>query len=106
MRQGPALLPKFLEFVLNSDWTQKHIDEYSVGTIQSHFNVGAMQEVPVPVPPVPDQAAIVTHLQRMSDAFASLVAKLSEQIGLLQEHRQAVIKAAVTGELDIRGVAA
>jgi hypothetical protein len=33
-------------------------------------------------------------------------AALAQQIALLQEHRQALITAAVTGELDIPGVAA
>jgi type I restriction enzyme S subunit len=35
-----------------------------------------------------------------------LVSTIRTQIGLLQEHRQALITAAVTGELEIPGVAA
>jgi type I restriction enzyme S subunit len=106
VRKGSLLLPKFLEFVLNSDWAQKHIDEFSVGTIQSHFNVGAMKELLVPVPPLPEQEAVVLRLQAQRDELFILTSKLSRQIALLQEHRQALITAAVAGEVELPVVAA
>ncbi len=106
VRTGSRIRSKFLEFVLNSDWTQKHIREYSVGTIQSHFNVGAMKEVPVPVPPPEIQGQIVDSLESATEQFTIMTRMLSKQIDFLQERRQALITAAVTGELDIPLVAA
>jgi len=41
----------------------------------------------------------------MLGAIHRAAVKLERQIALLQEHRQALITAAVTGELDIPGVA-
>jgi len=93
--------PHFLELVLNSDWMQKHIDEYSVGTIQSHFNVGAASLVPVPLAPVVEQDAVVTTLHEERARLTTLESVLTRQVALLQEHRQALITAAVTGQLDI-----
>ncbi|MEZ5246310.1 MAG: restriction endonuclease subunit S [Acidimicrobiales bacterium] len=43
IRPGRKVDPEFLQFVLNSDWTKKHIAEHSVGSIQAHFNVGSMK---------------------------------------------------------------
>lgn len=106
VRPSPKVLPAFLEFVLNSDWTQKHVEEYSVGTIQSHFNVGAMKQVPIPVPPLDEQHRVVQHLRTVETGVDSLTQLLCEQIDLLTEHRQALITAAVTGELPIARVAA
>jgi type I restriction enzyme S subunit len=106
VRPMSTVLPKFLEFVLNSDWTQKHIDQFSVGTIQSHFNVGAMKEVPLSLPAPENQLQVVERLNSATQQAAELTSRLARQIELLVEHRQALITAAVTGELEIPGVAA
>jgi type I restriction enzyme S subunit len=99
-------VPAYLEFVLNSDWTAKHIAEHSVGTIQSHFNVAALKGLPVPVPPLEVQATVVKGLVAETRQISQVRLTVSQQLELLAEHRQALITAAVTGELDIPGVAA
>ncbi len=101
VRPGPDLVPKFLEFVLNSDWSQKHIVEYSVGTIQSHFNVGAMKALPIPLPSLDEQKRMLEQMTRLTRKLDRLALKVRRQIELLKERRQALITAAVTGELDV-----
>lgn len=101
VRPAATMDPYFLEFVLNSDWTQKHIDMHSVGTIQSHFNVGAMKQLPVPVPPLDVQAQIVQRLRSVTERIDRTIERMHRQIALLQEHRRALITAAVTGELEV-----
>jgi type I restriction enzyme S subunit len=101
IRPGPALLPDYLELVLNSDWTQKHIEEHSVGTIQAHFNVSALKALPVPVPPVEIQRQVVNSLSSATRRLDQLREHVERQIVLLRERRQALITAAVTGELEI-----
>lgn len=93
--------PYFLAYVLNSDWMQKHVDEHSVGTIQSHFNVGAASIVPVPRAPRVDQDATVAELDAERRRMTGMRDVLSRQVELLQERRQALVTAAVTGQLDI-----
>ena len=100
IRLSPEYSPQFLEYVLNSDWTQKHIDEHSVGTIQSHFNVGSASRVPVPRASRPQQDAAVARLRRERRRVTGMAGVLNRQVGLLQERRQALITAAVTGQLD------
>jgi type I restriction enzyme S subunit len=105
VRPSRTFAPEFLAFVLNSDWTQKRIEEHAVGSIQSHFNVGAMREVPVPRAPLDVQLETVGLLGDLTGRTSRVISKLERQIDLLVEHRQALITAAVTGEIDISGVA-
>ena len=59
-----------------------------------------------PWPPGDEQTEIVERLDSLAEVVRTICQKLTSQIDLLREHRQALITAAVTGELDIPGVAA
>lgn len=106
VRRSPVLHSAYLEFVLNSDWTRKHVEEHSVGTIQSHFNVGALKEVPVPVPPLDVQRKVAERLTTVVSRIDRAASRLSEQIDLLSERRQALVTTLVTGESEVPGMAA
>jgi hypothetical protein len=41
------------------------------------------------------------HLEHLEEEHDAMCSRLVRQIGLLQEHRQALITAAVTGQLDL-----
>jgi type I restriction enzyme S subunit len=60
----------------------------------------------IPLPPRDEQDAIAATLARERRRVDDLVSRLQEQTALLEEHRQALITAAVTGELEVPGVAA
>jgi type I restriction enzyme S subunit len=105
IRPGKRVDSRFLEFVLNSDWTRKHVDENSVGTIQTHFNVAAMKIVPIPNAPRDQQQIVIDHLTNLTREIDETVDRLMRQITLLQERRQGLITAAVTGEMEIPGAA-
>lgn len=66
-----------------------------------HLTAEQLRAHRFPWPPLSEQEAIVGRLDRNSDECAELVGRLGRQIDLLREHRQALITAAVTGELDI-----
>ena len=57
-----------------------------------------------PVPPVTEQRDIVTFLQAETGEIDSLTAEARSAITLLQERRTALISAAVTGQIDVRGM--
>lgn len=101
VRPKPDYLPSFLEYVLNSDWMQKHIREHSVGTIQSHFNVGAASLTPVPVVPYDEQVVVSRKLHGLRAQITEAANVLDRQIQLLKEHRKALVAAAVTGQFDV-----
>ncbi len=59
--------------------------------------------LPFAVPPVPEQQAIAAFLDRETAKIDALVAKVREAIDRLKELRTALISAAVTGKIDVRG---
>jgi type I restriction enzyme, S subunit len=61
--------------------------------------------LPVSVPPKDEQSAIVEYLDEESTRYDALIAEAARAIDLLQERRTALISAAVTGKIDVRGVA-
>jgi type I restriction enzyme S subunit len=101
VRPATGLVSEYLAFVLNSDWTQKHIAEHSVGSIQAHFNVGSLKALQIPLPSLDVQHQVVRELEREAMIHGRLEAACERQVALLQEHRQALITAAVTGQLDL-----
>ena len=60
-----------------------------------------ISDMNIPVPPAETQAEIVKEIQSAEDSTELLVTKIREQVSLLQERRQALITAAVTGQLEI-----
>jgi type I restriction enzyme S subunit len=54
-------------------------------------------------PPLGDQRAITAYLDREIAKLDALIAKAQEMIARLQEYRTALISAAVTGKIDVRG---
>ena len=57
----------------------------------------------VPVPARAEQDEIVEYLNEQVGAFDKLQAQAERAIELLQERRTALISAAVTGKIDVRG---
>ncbi|MGA5314344.1 restriction endonuclease subunit S [Streptomyces pseudogriseolus] len=100
IRPGRKLASRYLEYVLNSEHARSQVSEHSVGSIQAHFNVGAMKQIPLPSLPRSEQEEIVTRLDHAVGKFDRLQDKLAKQERLLAERRQALITAAVTGQFD------
>jgi type I restriction enzyme, S subunit len=55
------------------------------------------------VPPLPEQHTIADYLDRETQKIDRMVSKVEKAIERLQEYRTAVITAAVTGKIDVRG---
>ena len=56
----------------------------------------------IPVPPISEQTAIATYLDRETAKIDKLTGKVEQAIERLQEYRTALITAAVTGKIDVR----
>lgn len=67
----------------------------------SHFVL-----VDLPLVPMEEQKAIADFLDRETSAMDALIAEAERAVALLGERRAALIAAAVTGRVDVRGVAA
>lgn len=64
-----------------------------------------VKKVKLPKPGLEEQAAIADYLESATARIDTLIAKTERSIELLREHRTALITAAVTGKIDLRGVA-
>ena len=61
------------------------------------------EDVPIPLAPLDEQHAIADFLDRETAKIDGLVAKVETAIARLREYRAALITAAVTGQVDVRG---
>ena len=73
----------------------------TVGSIQSHFNVGALRETLIPLPGAASQREIVVRATVVRARHEQLLVAIDRQIALLRERRQALITAAVSGRVDV-----
>ena len=83
---------------------RKHLLSIATGGGQPNINQEVIRSLRLPLPKLDEQAAIVSHLERSLDEFELLLALSSQQVALLQERRSALISAAVTGQIDVRGL--
>ena len=84
----------------------KLIYEAPINT-QGNLNIERIgsKENKIPVPGQLEQRAIADYLDRETAKIDALVAKVREAIERLKELRTALISAAVTGKIDVRGAA-
>jgi type I restriction enzyme S subunit len=65
----------------------------------------ALNEVAFSFPSLSAQRAIAAYLDAETSRIDDVITMESRMMALLHEHRQALITAAVTGEIDVRGAA-
>jgi type I restriction enzyme S subunit len=83
-----------------------NLGQYSITAAQPGLSVGAIGNLRIPFPPLSEQIAIATFLDREATKLDALVVDVKRAISLLQERRTALISAAVTGKIDVREVTA
>jgi type I restriction enzyme S subunit len=99
-------MPDFLQFALLS-WYLKNgqLDLEKLRAAQPHLNAEELGGSFLLMPPTAEQFAVVRFLQNETSKVDLLVAEAESAIALLQERRNALISAAVTGKIDVRGLA-
>jgi type I restriction enzyme S subunit len=63
-------------------------------------------QIPVPFPPVDEQAAIVAFYVEATADLTATISRLEREINLLREYRTRLVADVVTGKLDVREAAA
>jgi len=92
----------YLHFVFQSVY--EYLREWGRGGQQAALNCEILRSVRIPVPPIDEQSSIEVQLQTRLQAYDTLTAEAERAIVLLQERRTALISAAVTGKIDVRGL--
>lgn len=93
----------FLYYYLCS-LTENLRDRVKQGSGQPNLNTDIIKALAVPLPPISEQDAIADYLDREATKTDRMVEKVEEAIERLREVRAALITAAVTGTIDVRGI--
>ena len=72
----------------------------------AHFTAEKFGSLPIPIPPLPEQAAIVEYLDKATADIDTAVARARREIDLLREYRTRLIADVVTGKVDVRATVA
>jgi type I restriction enzyme S subunit len=102
---GDSIHATFLLRALQAWHSQQRLQALSKGTTFKEITLDMLRRFEVALAPLPEQRAIANHLDRETARLDALVAKVREAIALLKEYRTALISAAVTGRIDVRGAA-
>lgn len=99
------LLPAMLLHVLRSRLARVQMERQATGTSSSMQNISqaAIRNLRIAVPPLDEQRAIAACLTCRTRRIDQAREKIEIVIERLKEYRTALITAAVTGQIDVRG---
>ncbi len=99
---GDELLPAYLLFCLRS--MSSVFASLMIGSTHKTIYMPDIEALVIPHPPVEEQQRIVDSILSGKEASEDLLDSCQAAITLLQERRAALISAAVTGKIDVRGL--
>ncbi len=94
-------IPDFLAMFCSSPDGASAIAVEARGSTRTMINLDIIKGVPVPLPSLDQQRSIVHETRSSWAATRSCIDRLDRQLDMLVEHRQALITAAVTGDLEV-----
>ena len=100
---GPGISSIYLLLCLRAMKTE--FRRLMMGSTHQTIYMPDIEAFRVPVPPGPEQADIATFVERKLCKLDTLTSESERAIALLKERRSALISAAVTGKIDVRGLA-
>ena len=101
VRQAETFDSHWLCYVMNSNVGRQNVWLVAYGAAQKQYNIGHAVYFVYPVPPTMEQAEIATWLRSNTNEFARTITNLESSVARLQEYRQSLITAAVTGQIDV-----
>jgi type I restriction enzyme S subunit len=95
----------WLLYALRAQCAFGQVDASAMGATIRGVNIRDLKRVILAVPPLKEQSEIASYLSRAISTLDEIIFKTREQIAKFQEYRTALISAAVTGKIDVRGSA-
>jgi type I restriction enzyme S subunit len=95
----------FIRAVVSSSLFATQIDRLKAGATIQHFGPSHLRQMRILLPPIKEQELVVEQLDAVTRACDLLTSDAEAAMALLQERRAALIAAAVTGQIDVRGLA-
>ncbi|GAB3215116.1 MULTISPECIES: restriction endonuclease subunit S [unclassified Aeromonas] len=98
-----ALANDFLVWFLLSDCFTRFAVNQADRVAMPKINRDALGECRIPIPPIEEQKEIISTIVCKIEKLDLLIATANKAIQFIQERRIALISAAVTGKIDLRG---
>ncbi len=103
IRCAPYCEPYFTLFAIRSKYFQEEIRlNWNYGT-QQNIGMAVLGNLLITYPPRKEAQEISNYLKRVTEKMNELIERAEQAIHLMQERRTALISAAVTGKIDVRG---
>lgn len=107
MKCNPAkMLTTYLLRHFQSGFGQSELQTRASGSTASGIRSDRLRASQVLIPPVAEQSLIADHIDKALEDFEPIQQRIEKLVALLKERRAALISAAVTGKIDVRGLAA
>lgn len=100
------LEPRWVGYVTLSVAGRTWFDQQAYGGTKIQLSLDDVKNLLLLAPPIAEQLLIIEYLDEELERFDALTAEAERAIELLQERRTALISAAVTGKIDVRGLVA
>ena len=100
------VMPEFISYFSASQSYTSWLRTVAIQATIENVNAERYSMMPVPLPPLSEQAAIVRYLDHETADLDVAIDRASQEIELLNEYRTRLIADVVTGKLDVREVAA
>jgi type I restriction enzyme S subunit len=101
---GPRVYAKFVKSSFEADYCQSQIMSSAKGATFLEITLDVLRRIRLAIPPLTEQKEIVLYLAETTVQLGELLDAAELTISLLQERRSALISAAVTGQIDVRGL--
>ena len=101
-----SAFPKFVSYLTQANSFTDRVTASSLGVAYPAIPETRLSSFHIVVPPVPEQTAIVEHLDKTTAANDAAITRALRRIELLREYRTRLIADVVTGKLDVREAAA
>ncbi len=105
IRLNKSAHPEFVMAYLSTQGVKGHLLIESVGSTMDNLNTSILSRIPVVLPSLEEQKAIMEKVSVRIGQIDEMLSNTSESVSKLREYRTALISAAVTGKIDVRGEA-
>jgi type I restriction enzyme S subunit len=95
---------RYLSAFLSLDVTRQFFESRSIGSTMESLSSETLLAMPMLRPPLQEQVSIATAVATKTERVDTFIGHARRSIDLLQERRVALISAAVTGRIDVRGL--
>lgn len=100
---SPHVEDKYLWLAINSEVMREQLKLTASGATVFHTSTEKVGDCWMALPPEDEQLVITAFVEKFHFELDELIKQVIDAVGLLHERRSALISAAVTGKIDVRG---